>query len=174
MTFRYCPICATPLAEQARGGRPRPACPACGFIQYRNPTIGVAAGVAAGVAVVLLDGGRILLGRRAPDSSYPGQWCIPCGHVEWDEDIRVAARREFEEETGLRVRVGDLIAAHSNFHNPNQQTVGIWFYGDVIHGELMAGDDLDRVAYFPLTSPPAALAFPTDRLVLAQLRGERP
>jgi ADP-ribose pyrophosphatase YjhB (NUDIX family) len=22
-------------------------------------------------------------------------WCIPCGHVEYDEEIRSAARREF-------------------------------------------------------------------------------
>ena len=162
MTFHYCPMCATPLTNRIRGGRLRPVCPACDFIQYRNPTIGV--------AIVVLDGDQILLGRRAPDSSYPGLWCIPCGHVEWDEEIRAAARREFAEETGLYVCVADLIASHSNFHNSAQHTVGVWFYGDVIGGELTAGDDLDRVAYFPLASPPAALAFPTDRLVLAQLR----
>lgn len=161
MTYRFCPLCATPLITRPRGERQRPVCPACGFVHYRNPTIGV--------AVVLLDRDRVLLGRRAPGVSYAGQWCIPCGHVEWDEDVRSAACREFEEETGLRVRIDGLAAVHSNFHNPAQHTVGVWFHGRVVGGHLQAGDDLDRVAYFPLVAPPADLAFPTDRLVLAQL-----
>jgi len=139
------------------------ACPVCGFIHFRNPT--------AGVAAVILDGDRILLGRRAPHSSYPGTWCIPCGHVEWDEDIREAARRECREETGLEVRVGEVVAVHSNFHNPAQHTVGVWFRCEITGGELRAGDDLDRVAWFPLDAIPGPLAFPTDGLVLAQLRG---
>jgi ADP-ribose pyrophosphatase YjhB (NUDIX family) len=139
----------------------RMACPACGFIHYRNPTVGV--------ATVILDGDAILLGRRAAHSSYPGAWCIPCGHVEWEEDIREAARRECREETGLEVHVGEVVAVHSNFHNPNQHTVGVWFRCEITGGALRAGDDLDRVDWFPLTAPPEPLAFPTDRLVLQAL-----
>ncbi len=137
-------------------------CPACGFIHYRNPTVGVAA--------VILEDGNVLLGRRSPSSSYPGAWCIPCGHVEWGEDIREAARRECLEETGLEVSVGEVIAVHSNFHNPAQHTVGVWFRCKIIGGALQAGDDLDRVAWFSLDDLPQPLAFPTDELVLDQLR----
>ncbi len=160
--YRYCPHCATPLAPAEKGGRTRMVCPQCGFIHYRNPT--------AGVAAVILDGDRILLGRRSPHSSFPGAWCIPCGHVEWDEDIREAARRECREETGLEVRVGEVAAVHSNFHNPVQHTVGVWFFCEITGGEMRAGDDLDRVAWFSLHDLPQSLAFPTDKLVLNQLR----
>ncbi len=161
MNYRFCPLCATELVQAQRGGVMRPICPACGFVHYRNPTVGV--------AVVFLRGDQILLGRRSQTSSYPGAWCIPCGHVEWDEDVRLAARREFKEETGLDVQIGDVVAVHSNSHNPQQHTVGIWFYGTRLDGELRAGDDLAQVAFFPITAPPQPLAFPTDRLVLAQL-----
>ena len=87
-------------------------------------------------------------------------WCIPCGYVEWGEDIREAAHREFLEETGLEVEVGVAYAVHSNFHDPESLTVGIWFRGTPTGGSLEAGDDLDRVGYFPLDAPPEPLAFP--------------
>lgn len=140
----------------------RPSCLACGFTLFRNPV--------AGVAIVVLQRGRVLLGQRS--SSYRDQWCIPCGYVEWDEDVRGAAEREFREETGLRVKAGGVVAIHSNFHNAAQHTVGIWFRGRVLGGALRAGDDLQDVAFFPLDEVPDALAFPTDRLVLQQLREE--
>ena len=95
--FSYCPKCGSPLSSQERGGRPRPVCPACGYVHYRNPVVGV--------AVVLSDAGRILMGRRSR-GAYGGMWCIPCGYVEWGEDIRETAHREFLEETGLEVEVG--------------------------------------------------------------------
>lgn len=162
MKFTYCPRCAAPLVDAQAGDRIRPHCPACGYIQYRNPTVGV--------AVVVMRGRDILLGRRAPGSSYAGNWCIPCGHVEWDEDVRAAAQREFLEETGITVEIGAVITVHSNFHNAAQHTVGIWFWGRPRAGELRPGDDLDAVAYFPLDAPPSPLAFATDELVLEQLR----
>ena len=74
-----------------------------------------------------------------------------------------------QEETGLVVELDGIVAAHSNFHNPEQHTVGIWFGARVVGGTLRAGDDLEQVDYFPLDAPPP-LAFPTDALVLQQLQ----
>ena len=80
-----------------------------------------------------------------------------------------AARREFLEETGLEVRLGPVLAVHTNTHNPAQHTVGIWFSGTTVGGALAAADDLDAVEFFHPHQPPEPLAFPTDRLVLDQL-----
>ncbi len=63
-----------------------------------------------------------------------------------------------------------MLAVHSNFHDSARLTVGLWFAGRVVGGALKAGDDLSQVAFFPLTAPPQPLAFPTDALVLAELR----
>jgi ADP-ribose pyrophosphatase YjhB (NUDIX family) len=159
--FRFCPGCGGALNVREIRDHPRLVCRDCGRVLYRNPAVGV--------AVVVRRGGKLLFGRRA-GGPYRGAWCLPCGYVEWGEEVRAAAAREFREETGLIVTVGAVLAVHSNFHDPERLTVGIWFAGQVSGGQLVADDDLDRVAFFPLTAPPEPLAFPTDRLVLAELQ----
>ncbi len=125
-----------------------------------------------GVAVIVRDArGRVLLGKRAVGWGT-GEWCIPCGSLEWGEDVRAGAERELLEETGLRARAGEVVAVHSNFHDPERLTVGIWFAGEDITGEPVPADgELSEIRYFDPAEPPP-LAFPTDALVLAQLAAE--
>jgi 8-oxo-dGTP diphosphatase len=160
---RFCPACGAALERCTVGGRDRPACPRCDYVLYANPL--------PGVAVVVVRDGRVLLGKRR---SFPfeGQWCIPCGYVEADEDVHDAARREFREETGLEVALGALYAVHSNFQVAGRPVIGIWFLADVIGGEMRAGDDVSELRFFPIDQPPADLAFEGDRLVIEQIRRE--
>jgi 8-oxo-dGTP diphosphatase len=182
--FRFCPFCGTPLVAILSGARSRPHCPACGFTQWRNPVVGVAAvlfehdivGALGEAGVRRWDPAwrpapepRVLLVRRS--ASYRGRWCLPCGYVEYDEEAREALIRETEEETGLRVRPGEVIAVHSNFHEPENQSVGVWFGVAVEGGILRPGDDADRLGLFPPGGVTVPLAFPTDRRVLRQLAG---
>lgn len=145
------------------GGMKRMACPGCGFVHFRNPGVGV-----AGVAIV---DDRILLVRRGPTSTKAGRWCIPCGFLDYGEDVRAGAAREVREETGLDVEIGDVMWVASNFHDPAKLTVGIWFEASVTGGDLRAGDDAIEAGWFPLGELPD-LAFDTDVQLLAELSGK--
>jgi ADP-ribose pyrophosphatase YjhB (NUDIX family) len=161
---RFCPLCGSPVDERGTSEEPVWVCPACGHRQHRRQIVGV--------AVVVVEDGRLLLVRRKY-GVLAGAWCIPCGHVGWDEDVRDAAVRELEEETGLAVVIDGVFDAHSNFHVPDRHSAGIWFSGHRVGGALRAGDDASDARFFPLDDLPSPLAYETDERVIARLRDVR-
>jgi len=61
-----------------------------------------------GVGGVVIDDGRALLIRRASEP-LRGEWSIPGGMLELGETLEQGVARELLEETGLQVRVLELI-----------------------------------------------------------------
>ncbi|MDH3248076.1 MAG: NUDIX hydrolase [Acidimicrobiia bacterium] len=158
--FEFCPYCGGPLGDQTVGGRIRKTCPVCRWVHFRNPAVGVAG--------VVIDDARLLLVKRGPTATRSGLWCIPCGFLDYGEEVRAGAAREVVEETGLEVEVGRVLWVASNFHDPAKLTVGIWFDATVVGGELRAGDDAVEAGFFPLDDLPD-LAFETDAELIASL-----
>ncbi len=161
---RYCAWCGAPLLRQWTQGEYRLCCNGCGRISYENPITGVA-------GIILSPEGEILLGRRARGETREGLWCIPCGHVEYNEDIRQALVREMREETGFWVEPLSVYEVYSNFHEPEAHTTGTWFLTRIAGGFCRSGDDVAEVRFFPGHGLPP-LAFATDRLVIERLKKE--
>lgn len=54
------------------------------------------------VRLILPDScGRVLILRRAEDSTDGGRWCLPGGKIDYGDTAEHAAVRELAEETGL-------------------------------------------------------------------------
>jgi 8-oxo-dGTP diphosphatase len=151
------------MERRTEGGLDRPVCPGCGFVQYLNP--------APGAGVILLEGKKVCLVRR----KYPpkeGQWSLPTGFMEWDEEVDATAVREAREETGLDVRLDGVHAVESGILPPDIPVLVVFYRATVIGGRLQAGDDADAVDFFPLDDLPSPVAFAAHRRVLARLAKE--
>src|SRR5213596_3817001 len=61
-----------------------------------------------GIGGVIVDQGRTMLIRRGNEPLL-GQWSIPGGTLELGESLQEGVVRELLEETGIEVRVLDLI-----------------------------------------------------------------
>ena len=87
-----------------------------------------------GVGGVLLRNGRALVNRAV----YRHRFTIPSGYVERGESLGDALVREFEEETGVTVRVGRLLVTRHKVLTPEESDVYFAFAVDHIAGEPTA------------------------------------
>ena len=158
LDIRFCPRCGGPVEMVPLFGRPRPQCPACGLVQFREPK--------TATGVLISEGGRLLLARRGVDPGR-GLWYLPSGYADWDERVDEAAVREMREETGLAVEVTGLFGVFP-FGSPRAGYGSfILFQGRVVGGELRPDDDVVEVAFFGPDEIPE-LAFDTSREAVAQ------
>jgi 8-oxo-dGTP diphosphatase len=123
----------------------------------RNPaTPGV------GVAALVVRSGRLLLVRRRGHGN--DCWSAPGGYLENGEELQDCARRETEEETG--VRPGDMVflAVTNDVFSDGLHNVTIWFTATCSEGEATVPDpdEVAESAWFALDDLPPDL-YPSTR-----------
>jgi 8-oxo-dGTP diphosphatase len=99
-----------------------------------------------GSAVVVRDGDRVLLARRASPPNL-GKWVFPGGKIEPFESIREAARRELREETGLRIEVENQIGALEIIRPPEEHRIIIYSWARRLGGTAVAASDVSELRW---------------------------
>jgi len=153
----YCPECGAELTQRQFEGRPRPVCPGCGHVVYRQLKVG------AGV-LVERDGALLLVQRGPACGAFVGAWNLPAGYCEADEPPTVTAAREAFEETGLRVRTGQLVEAYFFDDDPRGNGLLLVYEAEVVSGSPMASvwpperkGEVAAAAFFPPDGLPEPL-----------------
>jgi len=108
-----------------------------------RPVVGVG-------GVVIADDRALLIRRGHPP--LEGEWSIPGGTLEVGETIVRGVQRELEEETGIQVRVLDLIEVFERiFPDGNGRTqyhfVILDYLCEIAGGETRAGGDVTDAAW---------------------------
>lgn len=115
--------------------------------------VGIRGRLLLGVSASIFDstGQKMLLTRRYDN----GRWCVPGGAMEPGESVAEACYREVWEETGLEVRVIQLVGVYSTPHirleHPSGnvlQIVVLHFLVEVISGEPGVREETREVGYF--------------------------
>ena len=104
-----------------------------------------------GVGAVVIRDGHVLLVQRAQEP-LSGKWTLPGGAVELGETLEEAVVRELREETGLEVRVLELIEAFERMARDDNDRLRYHYvlldYLCVpVSGELLAGSDVAAAAW---------------------------
>ena len=60
-------------------------------------------------AVSVFDGRVLVLQRSMSEAFMPGAWGIPCGKIEFGEDLESAVLRELQEEAGIAGKVSRIL-----------------------------------------------------------------
>jgi len=107
---------------------------------------------------VIIENGRTLLIRRGSEP-LRGEWSIPGGTLELGESLQAGVARELREETGLDVRVLELIEVFDRIfpdeslqpseekRQPRFHFVIADYLCERIAGEPRAGSDVTDVAF---------------------------
>ena len=156
----FCQRCGHRLAQKQVEGKTRPYCPACGFVVYVDPKV-------AALVLVSTDGKLVLVKRGVQPAL--GRWSFPSGYVDRGEAVEDAAVREVKEETGLDVRLMELVGLYSQTDSPVVLAV---FSAEVTGGELCAGSDIREVRLFSPDRLPS-LPFPHDEQIVSDWRALR-
>jgi len=145
--------------------------------RYRLP----GAYLTADIVIFTIPGERLeilLIERGGPP--FQGCWALPGGFVEHDEDVDEAARRELEEETGIKgLSLAQLHTFGAPNRDPRSRVVTVAYYSLVPAGRLSprAGDDAARAQWFdadklpPLAFDHAAIVALARRRLSTDLEG---
>lgn len=123
------------------------------------------------VVFTVRDGRLEVLLIQRKHEPFKDMWAFPGGFLDYDEDLIDCAKRELEEETGVRgVQLEQFYAAGTPGRDPRERNISIVHIGLVRHDQVspQAADDAAEVGWFSAHRPPLLAFDHRDLLKLAR------
>ena len=119
--------------------------------------------------------------RSAPDGTVEflvvhrpryDDWSLPKGKLEPGESLEDAARREIEEETGVRVELGAALPTSRYVDRHGRpKTVHYWRMTPVGFEARAPNDEVDEIRWITATEAGKLLSYDHDRRLVATVEG---
>ena len=107
---------------------------------------------------------KVLLIQRGIEP-FKGKWAFPGGFMKIDETAEDCAKRELEEETGLKNTSVEQFYTFTDVNrDPRERVITIAHYALVRLSEVKGGDDASFAQWFSMDEIPS-LAFDHDRIL---------
>jgi len=159
---KYCSSCGNRLIlKKDKENKLRAFCPSCGQTYYKNP-------IPASACVILNEKKEVVIIKRKNEPKL-GQWALPSGYIEIDQDPEETAVTEMQEETGLTGEVTKFIGYYSDFSPLYEKVISFGFLMKTNGGKLQAGDDAAEARYVPFSQLPT-LAFKSHDYFIEQVK----
>src|SRR5262245_51446371 len=135
--------------------------------RYDRPSVTV------DVVIFTLQGGElhVLLVERK-HWPFEGHWAIPGGFINMDESLEQAARRELEEETGVRdIYLEQLYTFGAPWRDPRTRVISVAYIALVRADTqtLRVSEESVDVRWFSVRQLPGPLAFDHDHILATAL-----
>jgi 8-oxo-dGTP diphosphatase len=128
-----------------------------------------------GVGVMLVRGGKVLLGKRHSDPERAdselhgeGTWTLPGGKMRFQETFEECAAREVLEETGIRIDASGMkFVSVSNDRARDAHFVTLCFLCGEFEGqaEVKEPDEIVEWKWFPLDGIPIPMFQPSEKAI---------
>ena len=120
-----------------------------------------------------LNNNKVLLGRRHsnPEKASSllhgeGTWTMPGGKLHFGESFEQGAKRELEEETGLKPRNLEVITVTNDIvHDAHFITVGLLCREFEGEPSVMEPDEIVEWKWFDLDDLPSPIFFPSEKII---------